>query len=212
MPGMTPVSDPTAPRGRAVGLRRLVVGASIAILIAGCGAAAVTPSPSPSPVATPTPDPHLTDPADVGAVFAALSAAGLHVTANNADAGGASGEPRKRINATYASWPLILSEFSSAAALAKSSGFTPDATPAIDQAPFTLAGLNILIEFGPHAKNAPTAPDPRFTAAAQALVDALDPYIGPLSQSSIRPLVLPGGSPGPSASPTSSAPGASPSS
>ena len=190
-------------------------------LLAACGTAAVTPSPPPSPTPTPTPDPHLSEPASVGAVFAGLNAAGLKITANNADTGGANGEPRKRLNTTYAGWPLILSEFSSAKALASWSGFKADETPGIGDAPFNLVGLNILVEFGPHAKNAQTVPDPKFVQAAQALVDALDPLLSPLSQSSVQPLEVPlpsaapsaSGSTGPSPSAAHpSAPAASPSS
>jgi hypothetical protein len=185
----------------------------LAFVLAGCGAAAVSPTPIPSPRPTPTPDPHLDEPASVGDVYTALNAAGLRVVANNADAGAPGGEPRKRVNSTYAGWPLILSEYSSAEALAEY-GFQPDTEPALDEAPFSIAGLNILVEFGPHAKNEQVDPDRRFLEAAQALVDALHPLVGPLSQSSVEPLDLPAPSrkPGSSPAPSPSAPVASPSS
>jgi hypothetical protein len=146
-------------------------------------------------------------------VYTALNKAGLRIVANNADAGAPGGEPRKRVNATYAGWPLILSEYSSAEAMALY-GYKPDTTPVLDDAPFSIAGLNILVEFGPHAKNEQVVPDRRFLEAAQALVDALHPLVGPLSQSSVEPLDLPAPSraPGSSAAPSSSAPVASPSS
>ena len=48
-------------------------------------------SPSPTPLITP--DPHLGDPTTADAVFLALAAAGLRMTANNADAGGAESRP-----------------------------------------------------------------------------------------------------------------------
>jgi hypothetical protein len=181
----------------------------LALLIAACGSSA-TPMPSPSPTPTPTPDPHLSDPASVADVFRALGAAGLHVTANNAVSGGPGGEPLKKVNANFDGWPLILSEFSSAAALATSSGFVPGATPTRDDAPFSIAGLNILVEYGPHAKNTNDAPADQFRKAAQRLVDVLDPLLSPLAQSSVVPLDVPGSSPSPvpSGAPASAAPSA----
>jgi hypothetical protein len=193
-----------------------VVALLVAALVGACGTEAVAPSPSPPPPsATPTPDPHLTEPASVGDVFAAFGRAGLRITANNADSGGQSGEPRKRINATYAGWPLILSEFSSQAALVASIGFQPDRAPRQGEAPFMIVGLNILVEYGPHTKNAVTKPDKPFIDAAQALVDAMDPLLSPLAQSSTAPLDLPREVVVPSGEPSeapASAPAASPSS
>jgi len=185
----------------------------LALLVAACGTSAATPTPPPSPIPTPTPDPHLTEPASIADVFKALNAAGLRITANNADSGGSSGEPLRRVNATYDSWPLIMSEFSSSAALAASSGFVAGATPTRDDAPFSLVGLNILVEYGPHAKNDNDVPDQRFRESAQRLADAMDPLLGPLAQSSIAPLALPGSvSPGAPASASPSVPEPSPSS
>ena len=165
----------------------------LALVLAACsGSAAATPSPTPTPTPTPTPNPHLTEPASLDAVFAWIQKQGLQVTANNADAGVTGGEPLRRINATYASWPLIISEFSSSAALRKS-GFRADTIPGFGDAPFQIAGLNILIEYGPHAKNVnQQSPDPRFLAAAERLADVLDPLLGPLQQSSVQALTLPG--------------------
>lgn len=165
----------------------------LALGLAACGgSAAVTPSPTPTPTPTPTPDPHLTEPASLNDVFSWIQKQGLQVTANNADAGGTGGEPLRRINATYAGWPLIISEFSSSAALRKS-GFQPGTIPGFGDAPFQIAGLNILVEYGPHAKNVnQQSPDPRFLAAAQRLADALDPLLGPLQQASVQAIRLPG--------------------
>lgn len=197
-------------------LPRLLVGLLVGALVAGCGTDAVTPSASlPSTRPTPTPDPHLTEPASVGDVFAAFSKAGLRITANNADAGGQDGEPRKRFNTTYAGWPLILSEYSSRAALVTATGFEPDTPPGLGDAPFMLVGLNILVEYGPHTKNEITAPEKRFVEAAQALVKVMDPLLNPLSQSSTVPLDLPGPDVVPGDEPSeapASAPAASPSS
>ena len=186
---------------------------AVALALAGCGgSAAATPTIPPSPSPTPTPDPHLTEPASLEAVFSWMQRQGLTITANNADAGGTGGEPLRRINATYASWPLIISEFSSSAALARS-GFRAGTTPGIGDAPFQFAGLNILVEYGPHAKNVnQQSPDPRFQAAAQKIADVLEPLIGPLEQSSVDPVSVASAAPVPSAAPPSDTIAPSPSS
>jgi hypothetical protein len=129
-------------------------------------------------------------------VFRALGAAGLAITANNAGTSGPAGEPLRWINATYKGWPLIISEFSSAAALAAATGLPPGRTPIPDDPPFSIAGLNILVGYGP----APRSDDPpadRFRDAAQGIVDVLDPLLGPLAQSSLVPLDLPEAEPSP---------------
>jgi hypothetical protein len=196
--------------GRRLGARSVLTVIGVALFVAACGTAAATPTPPPPPTPTPTPDPHLEEPASVADVFKGLNAAGLRITANNADSGGPSGEPLRRVNATFDSWPLILSEYSSSAALAASSGFVDGAAPTRDDAPYSFAGLNILVEYGPHAKNDNEAPPTRFRDAAQRLAEALDPLLGPLAQSSVAPVVLPGvtSAPVPSGAPASAAPSA----
>lgn len=182
------------------------------LLLAGCGAAPTpSPSPPPTPSPTPTPNPHLAEPASADAIFRALGAAGLRIVSNNAVRGTAGEEPRLRINATYANWPLVIQEYSSSAALRKHASFRAGGRPTIGEAPFNIAGLNILVEFGPHAKNRnEPPPEPAFRAAAVALIAVLDPLIGPLEQMSIEPLPLPtltpqpGGSPSPSPTPVGS--------
>ncbi len=194
--------------GRRCGLCAVLLALTLVAATAGCGSAPTpTPRPAPSPTPTPTPDPHLTEPAAAEAIFRALSAAGLRVVSNNAVTGAPGQEPRLRINATYANWPLVIHEYSSGAALRRS-GFRPGARPTIGQAPFNLAGLNILVEFGPHAKNRnEPPPEPAFREAALALIDVLDPLIGPLEQMSIEPLPLPTLTPLPGQSGPSPAPG-----
>lgn len=176
------------------------------LLLAGCGTAP-TPSPSlpPRPSPTPTSNPHLAEPASADAVFRALVAAGLRIISNNAVRGAPGEEPRLRINATYANWPLVIQEYSSSAALRQHASFRPGGRPAIGDAPFSVAGLNILVEFGPHAKNRnEPPPEPAFRDAAAALIAVLDRLIGPLEQMSIEPLPLPTltPQPGSSASPS----------
>jgi hypothetical protein len=182
--------------------------------IAACGGdASPSPSPSASPTPVITPDPHLTEPVSIDTIYIELQKAGLHLTANTASSG-PGGEPVKRISATYADWPLLLSAYSSSAALRRTTGFDPAKPVRQGNAPITIAGLNILVEFGPKTGNTavPEAPDARHREAALAIVRVLDPLLGPLAQVSVQPLPLPTatGLPSPSA-PSSPAPSPSPS-
>ncbi len=170
---------------------------SLAVLVGGCAGSA-TPGPSAPPTPRPapviTPDPHLSDPADLDTIFTELTKGGLQITPINA---GAAAEPLRRVNATYLDWPIILSEFSSSAALVKAIGWTPGVAPERGDAPYTIVGLNIMIEYGPKVTNAakPEPPDPIYEAAAEAIVRILDPLLGPLGQRSVVPLPLPTASP-----------------
>ena len=148
----------------------------------------------PTPVITP--DPHLSDPADLDTIFAELTKAGLVITPINA---GAATEPRRRINATYLDWPLTMSEFSSAEALVAATGWTTGALPDRGDAPFTIIGLNIMVEYGPKVTNAvtPQLPEARYLSAAATLGRTLDPLLGPLDQRSVTPLPLPTATPPP---------------
>lgn len=170
---------------------------SLAVLIGGCAGSA-TPGPSvaatPRPTPVITPDPHLTDPADLDTIFAELTKGGLKITPINAVA---AAEPIRRVNATYLGWPIILSEFSSAQALLTTTGWKTGVAPDRGDAPFTLIGLNIMVEYGPKVTNAatPEPPDARYQEAAEALGRILDPLLGPLDQRSVVPLPLPTASP-----------------
>ena len=189
---------------------RLVPVLAVALLVGACGGAG--PSASTAPVAavpTPTPDPHLTDPVSVEVIIRKLAGAGIRIQPNNASAG-RDGEPIKAINFTYDGWPLVISQFSSAEALRTKGKFDPARTPRHGDATYVVAGLNILIEYGPGIggqKDPP--PDPRFRSAAMRLVDVLDPLLGPLQQVAVNPLPLPQPSVAPSASVVAS-PSASP--
>jgi hypothetical protein len=183
---------------------------AIALIVAACGSNTASPSPTPPPTPVITPDPHLTEPASVDEVYVALQRAGLDITANTASSG-PGGEPVKRISATFEGWPLILSQYSSSAALRSSAGFDPARAVRQGDPPITLAGLNILVQFGPTTSNTavPQPPDAARRAAALEIVTILDPLLGPLGQVSAEPLPLPGGAP-PSAPPSAS-PAVSPS-
>ena len=94
-------------------------------LLAACGEAPASKAPAtPRPTPVVTPDPHLDDPATADQVFLGLVKAGLRMTANNADAGGAGDDLVKRINATYLGWPLSVSEYRTAKALAEATDWS----------------------------------------------------------------------------------------
>ena len=98
-----------------------------ALLVGACGSAA--PSTTPAPTAAPTPaNPHLTDPASVDVVIRKLAGAGIRMQPNNASSG-RNGEPVKAINFTYDGWPLVISQFSSSAALHANARFDPAKEP-----------------------------------------------------------------------------------
>lgn len=198
--------DALAPRvvraGWTVGLLAVA-----SLLATACGSAP-TPSPTvrPTPVVTPTPNPHLAEPASADAVYSGLTASGLSISANTAGSGGPTGEPRKTINATYAGWPLLLSEFSSRAALDRVVG-SLQGPLGQGKPPYVFAGLNILIQYGPTQQlYSPGAPAEQFRIAAAALVSALDRLIGPLRQQAVVPLPLPSSPAAVAGSPSASAP------
>lgn len=176
------------------------------MVVAGVFLACSTPppaSPPPSPTVAPTasPDPHLSEPASVDELFRKMSGAGLRITANTATSG-RDAEPVKQVNATYSDWPLIITQFSSRAALVETTRFDPAKPPRRGQAPYRLVGLNILVEYGPRVTNSelPPAPDPARRVAAIALVEVLDLLLGPLQQSAVEPVPLPGSAPTPTSS------------
>jgi hypothetical protein len=183
---------------------RIALAIVVATLAVGACAAAAAPSASPTARPTPvvTPDPHLANPASVDDLFRKLGAADVRITPNTAT-GFPGGDPVKRINATYANWPLVLTEFTSAEALVRIAKFDPARAPRRGESPYILAGMNLLIEYGPQVTNdpAPAPADAARRTALLALVAALDPLVGPLAQRSVDPLDLPVGTPLPGTSP-----------
>jgi hypothetical protein len=171
-----------------------------ALLLAACGSSPATAIPSATPPPpTPTPNPHLSDPASVDVVYTALQKAGLQITANSADAG--SGGMVKRLHLVYDTWPLVLTEYTSAKTLLAGSGFNPKAKPVLGDPPYALVGLNILIEYGSSTQNGPpAAPGPQFVTSFERLVQVVNPLISPLQQRSVTPVPLPAPTPAPSAS------------
>ena len=161
--------------------RSIVVMVIALCVLSACGGG----SPSAAPVvaqATPviTPDPHLDDPTTADAVFIALAKAGLRMTANNADAGGPDSGLVKRINATYLGWPLLVSQYTTSAALSKSLEWFDGGMPSQGQAPVSIVGLNILVEWGPTTGAEPPTLDPTRMDGLRDMASTLDALLSPL--------------------------------
>ena len=176
-----------------------------AVLAAACGSAA--PSASPSAALTPlvTPNPHLPSPATARQVFAGLGKAGLPITANTATLGPDGGDVVTKIYATYLGWPLDVTEFRSATALTEAVAWPDGEAPGKGEPPVALAGVNILITWGPvRSGHTPTKPNARQADALSDLVAAADVLLSPLKTRTIVPVqVAAVASPSPAASPAS---------
>lgn len=182
-----------SPRGRRRALALLVIACALATACGGGEPSAPPQAATPVPTASPSPAPvHLTDPAAVDAIFHALDKAGLKIKANNAGSGGAGHEPVRRINATYLDWPLVVSEYSSAKALAKANPWKDGTKPSQGDPPIAFIGLNILIEWGPTTTGLrPKKPEARELAALDSLVEILDPLLSPLKARTVVPVTIP---------------------
>lgn len=161
----------------------IVVSAWFAAACAGEVPTAAPPTARPTPVITP--DPHLDDPATADAVFLAMGAAGLPLTANNATGGTEDSPLVKRINATYLGWPLAVSQYRTSAALAKLTDWAHDARPARGDPPVAIAGLNILIEWGPTSGGEPPVPAGPQLEGLRDLAATLDVLLSPLRARSV---------------------------
>jgi hypothetical protein len=182
--------------------RSIALALGAALLVAACGSSPASASPTATPAPpTPTPNPQLSDPASVDVVYNAMVKAGLQISANSADAG--TGGMVKRLHLTFAAWPLVLTQYTSAKTLVTVSGFNPKAKPVLGDPPYALAGLNILIEYGSSTQNGPpAAPGPQFVTAFEQIVEVVDLLLGPLQQRSVTPVSLPTPTPAPTASAT----------
>jgi hypothetical protein len=178
------------------------------LFVAACGSSTPTASTPVSSVAASgvAPSQHLTEPATADDVIRVMAISGLKIVPNNATSG-RNGEPIKSVNATYDGWPIVITQYSSAAALRKVARFDPSKGPVVGDATYVLVGLNILISYGPqiHSRKAPR-PAARYRTSAMRIVETLDPVLGPLQQVTVDPLPLPGGA---AASPSASTPAAS---
>lgn len=152
-----------------------------ASVLGACGEAPPSSVPAtarPTPIITP--DPHLGDPATADDVFRGLARAGLRLTANNADKGGEGSALVKRINATYLGWPLAVSEYKTTAALAKLTDWSEDGKPDQGDPPVAIAGLNILVEWGPTTGEKPPRPSGPRVDGLRELAAQLDVLLSPL--------------------------------
>lgn len=164
---------------------RLLV-ALLLVVLAACGQAQATPPPTPRPTPVITPDPHLPDPTTADDVFLALATAGLRVTANNAASG--QGDLVKRINATYLGWPLVVSQYTSSDALATATSWDSGDVPGQEEAPVQIAGLNILVEWGPTTGARPKAPTGPQLDGLRDLAGTLEVLLAPLRARSVVPV------------------------
>jgi len=190
MPSAMRTADRRAPLAR---VRTLAAAVAIGLVVGACGGSPPSAPPaSPTAVAPPaaTPVAHLSEPVKADSVYRALLAAGLRIVPNNASTGGPGNEPVKRINATYAGWPLSISQFTSAATLMAATDWKAGARPGQGESSVAFKGLNILVEWGPTTGTEPKTPDDRQLAAAEALHQALDPLVSPMSARTI--VAIPG--------------------
>jgi hypothetical protein len=195
-------ADRRVPFGRG---RWLAAAIAIGVFAVGCGGGAPSVAPVVTPVPTPAPTPvaHLTAPVKADAVFRAMVSAGLRIAANNASTGGPGREPVKTINATYAGWPLAISEYTSTDSLLAAVRWKSGSVPGQGEAPVAIVGMNILIEWGPMTGAEPRRPEGTQLLAAESLANALNALVSPLSLRSIVPIagVTPTATPTPTASP-----------
>lgn len=189
--------------GRSAGLTAAFFLLSISVLASACGGPAPSASASSEPTPVVTPDPHLPDPTTADDVFRAISAQGLRLTASNAVTG--TGGLVKRINASFGGWPLIISEYTSAAVLDGRLEWPEGEIPGGGEPAVAVAGINILVTWGPISNGPPVAPDAARAARLVTLAEALDSLLGPVRVRSVVPLAVATPLPAPSASDASSA-------
>jgi hypothetical protein len=91
------------------------------------------------------------------------------------------------INAVYAGWPLVVTQYRSSASRKRLEPIVSARPPGPGDPPFAFAGLNLVIEWGPRLeRRRPGAPAPAYLAAAARLAAELDRLIGPLAERSTR--------------------------
>jgi hypothetical protein len=181
------------PRRTGIGLATLVAGL---LVVAACGpSTTVTGAPSgggsgaSGPAATP--NLHITGSVDANRIFQLLAAAHLSVHQETLQGPGPKGEPNATLFIVDGSIKVSIDSFSSAKAVA-TAGYTEGSRPVRGDAPYTLWASNIVIHVGNQQPGAlPAGPDQATTFAAEEIARAIDPYIGPLTQRSVVPIVLP---------------------
>jgi hypothetical protein len=192
-------------RSRLRAARTVTAIVAATVLVTACGSAAPSASPSVAPTPLVTPNPHLPSPATARQVFAGLGKAGLPITANTATLGADGSDVVTKIYATYLGWPLDVTEFRSATALTKAVAWADGDEPGKGEPPIALAGVNILITWGPvRSGHMPTKPNARQTDALSQLVAAADVLLSPLRTRTNVPVdVAVVASPSPDGSPAS---------
>ena len=178
------------------------------VLAAACGSSAPSASPSVAPTPLVTPNPHLPSPASAKQVFAGLGKAGLSITANTATLGAEGSDVVTKIYATYLGWPLDVTEYRSAKALTAAVTWPDGEAPGKGEPPIALAGINILITWGPtRSGHAPGKVDGRQADGLTDLVSAADVLLSPLKTRTSVPVKVtktakaePSTAPSPSAS------------
>ncbi len=196
---------PTPTRGVGTRARFVAFAVLSAIVLAACSEAAPSIVPTIRPTPLITPDPHLAALTTADDVYRGLGAAGLRITANNATAGGADTALVKRINATYLGWPLNLSEYRTASALAKETDWKLGQKPGQGEAPVAIAAANILITWGPQTGEHPASPNDRQREGLKDLLTAMDRLLSPIRARTIVAVDVPGVVLGPTEAPSASA-------
>jgi hypothetical protein len=182
------------PRRTGIGLATLVAGL---LVVAACGpstTASSAPSgggPGASGGPAGTPNLHITGSVDANRIFQLLAAARLSVHQETLQGAGPKGEPNATLFIVDGSIKVSIDSFSSPKAVA-SAGYTDGSRPVRGDAPYTFWASNIVIHVGNQQPGAlPAGPDFATQVAAEEIARAIDPYIGPLTQRSVTPLVLP---------------------
>ena len=186
--------------------RTVTVLVAAAVLAAACGSSAPSASPTPAPTPLVTPNPHLPSPATAKQVFAGLGKAGLSITANTATLGADGTGVVTKIFATYLGWPLDVTEYRTAKDLTEAVKWPDGEAPGKGEPPITLAGMNILITWGPiRSGHRPGKLDGRQVEGLTELVSAADVLLSPLRTRSSVPVTVTAAKPEPSVAPSPAA-------
>lgn len=171
------------------------------LLVAGaCGGPSANSSPTPTPAPSPTPDSHLREPARADVIYSTLFERGLTLIPTNASVGR---DPERVINATYAGWPLVLLQYRTSVTRQQLDPLKAGDAPRKGDAPFTFAGLNVVVEWGPRIDGrVPRFANSSQVESARTLAAELDRLIGPLAERSTQPVAPRLATPVPTARPT----------
>jgi hypothetical protein len=185
-------SETALPR-TGIGLASLIAGL---LVVSACGpsvgsSAAPASGGADSSVAAATPDLHIAGSVDANGVFQLLARAKLSVHQETLQGPGPKGEPNATLFIVDGSIKVSIDSFSSPAAVA-AAGYRPGSRPVRGDAPYTFWAKNVVIHVGTRQAGAlPAGPDSATQVAAEEIVRAIDPYLGPLNQRSVVPIQLP---------------------